>query len=50
MYGEEAMKSPQVFFWVGEIRRRREYLSDEARQGRPFTVGLNESLAHHLER
>jgi hypothetical protein len=50
VYGEEAMKKTQVFFWVAEVRRRRENLSDEERPGRSATPGFDEILAHRLAR
>jgi hypothetical protein len=50
VYGEGAMKKTQVFFWAAEVRRGREDLSDEERPGRPTTRGLDEILAHRLEK
>jgi hypothetical protein len=50
IYHEASMKKIQVFFWVGEVRRGREDLSDEERVGRLPTAGLDEILAHRLNR
>jgi hypothetical protein len=50
IYGEETMKKTQVFFWVTEVRRWRNDLSDEERPGKPPTTGLDDILAHRLER
>jgi hypothetical protein len=45
-----AMKKTQLLFWVGEIRRGRDDLSDEKKPGRPATASLDEILAYRLER
>jgi histone-lysine N-methyltransferase SETMAR len=50
VYGEDAMKKTQVFYWVAEIRGGREDLSDERRPGRPPDVGIDTILAHRLEK
>jgi hypothetical protein len=42
IHHEVTMKKIQVFFWVREVRRGREDLSDEERPGRPPVDGLDE--------
>jgi hypothetical protein len=49
VYGEDAMKKSQVFFWVEGVRRGREDLRDPKRPGRPSTVDFDSILAHKLE-
>jgi hypothetical protein len=44
------MKKSQVFFWVGEIRRKQKDLSDEERPERSPTAGLDEILVYRPER
>jgi hypothetical protein len=43
------MKKTRIFFWVEEIRRRREDLSDEERSRRLPIAGLDEVLVYRLE-
>jgi hypothetical protein len=50
VYGKQAMKKTQELFWVADVRRGREELPDEERPERPPTLGLDEILAHHLEK
>jgi hypothetical protein len=44
------MKKTQVFFWVEEVRRGREDLSNEEMLGTSPNAGLDEILAYRLER
>jgi hypothetical protein len=50
LYHEVATKKTQILFWVEEVRRGQEDLSDEERPGRTPTTGLDEILTYRIER
>jgi hypothetical protein len=43
------MKKTQVCFWIAEVRRGREDLSDHERPGRQPDISLDELSAHRIE-
>jgi hypothetical protein len=44
-YGDNALKRTQVYFWIGEVRRGRENLSDVKRLGRSADETLSDLVA-----
>jgi hypothetical protein len=46
---ERPMKQVQVYFWISEINRGHEDLSDEERARRPSDIGLDHVLDHRIE-
>jgi hypothetical protein len=46
---DRIMKKTQISFWIAEVRRGREDLSDDEQPGKPSDVDLDEVLAYRLE-
>jgi hypothetical protein len=49
VYADRVTKKAKVHFWIPEVRKGREDLSDDERPGRPPNIGLGDVLVHRLE-
>jgi hypothetical protein len=49
VYVDRTMKETQVYFWIAEVRRGREDLSEDERPERSLDIDLDEMRADRLE-